>query len=307
MRGKNDSFETSIPIARVLFAMGLTSWVSALIGVGARGRVPRKCFISHSYADGGAVESLCRVLPRNVEPFIFPPIKVPPDQRVSDDLVRAILGCEELIYLTSASSASSFWVSFEKHFALRAGLKVFAFDPRKRRIRSHRGKIPTLPVYPWYSSKTRKTVDEIARFMKHDRYLDLFLDQDLQPGSDFRRSIEDALVSRLEGGGYCVAFVSEGCLDSERFQNELRHIALRWPTRILPVLLEPVRLPDWLRRVPGVPIYREKDQHRREQFHPDRLNRERLPRIDWNRVDDVIVRIFHLVYQGSPDLVRLGP
>jgi hypothetical protein len=284
--------------------MGLLRLLSTVIDIDAPVRAPRRCFISHSYADSGAVDSLRRMLPRDVEPFIFPPINVSPDQRVSDDLVREILRCDELVYLTSADSASSFWVSFERHFALRAGLKVFAFDPRKRKLRPHRGKLPTLPVYPWYLRKTRETVDEIARFMKHERYFDLFLDaEDLQPGSDFRQSIQDAIVSRLDKGGYCIAFVSEDCMDSERFQTELKQIALRWPSRMLPVLLEPVSLPDWLGRVPEVPIYRQKDQNRRDQFHPDRLNRERLPRIDWNRVDDLIVRIYHLVYKGSPDLV----
>jgi hypothetical protein len=61
--------------------------------------IPQKVFISHSYRDADERDRLLSLLPRSVEPVIFPPITVAPEQVVSNHLIEAILGCAGLIYL----------------------------------------------------------------------------------------------------------------------------------------------------------------------------------------------------------------
>ncbi len=45
--------------------------------------LPAKCFISHAYRDAEAREQLLQTLPKSVDPVIFPPITVSPDQLVT--------------------------------------------------------------------------------------------------------------------------------------------------------------------------------------------------------------------------------
>src|SRR5262249_34660759 len=88
--------------------------------------LPHKCFISHSLQDTDARGRMLAHLPKSVEPFIFPPITLPPDRMVSTELITAILESDGLIYLKGGVSASSFWVAFERDYAQRAGKEVFA-------------------------------------------------------------------------------------------------------------------------------------------------------------------------------------
>src|SRR5690242_12395462 len=88
--------------------------------------LPKKCFISHSFKDAEPRQELLAQLPRDVEPFVFPPIVVQPDQMVSDKLLDAIRACDGLIYLQGGASAQSFWVALERDYALRVGKSVYA-------------------------------------------------------------------------------------------------------------------------------------------------------------------------------------
>ena len=94
-------------------------------------QLPPKCFISHAYADGIARDSLIKSLPSGVEAVVFPPITVQPDQFVSNRLIESLLSCDGLIYLAGGASDSSFWVAFERDYALRAGKQVFLADLSK--------------------------------------------------------------------------------------------------------------------------------------------------------------------------------
>ena len=67
-------------------------------------KMPKKCFISHSYKDTEYVNLLLKMLPHMVKPIIFPPINVTPDQMVSNNLVKAILDCEGLVWLDGGFS-----------------------------------------------------------------------------------------------------------------------------------------------------------------------------------------------------------
>lgn len=91
--------------------------------------LPRHCFISHSYRDEDSLEALRTSIPREVQPYVFPPITASPDQFVCTALIDAILSQEGLIYLLGGHSAESFWVAFERDYGLRSTRKVFSFDP----------------------------------------------------------------------------------------------------------------------------------------------------------------------------------
>ena len=108
---------------------GSTMWLKL------KPKLPRRCFISHSCADINERERLLQILPSDVEPVIFPPISVAPDEMISDRLVESILGCDGLIYLASGNSATSFWVAFERDYALRSRKEVFAFHPQARSLK----------------------------------------------------------------------------------------------------------------------------------------------------------------------------
>jgi hypothetical protein len=73
----------------------------------------RRVFISHSYADRYACDRIVATLPSDVEPVVFPPIRVSPEDMVSTPLLAALRGCDELIYLTGGASDRSFWVAFD--------------------------------------------------------------------------------------------------------------------------------------------------------------------------------------------------
>ena len=89
--------------------------------------LPQKCFISHSYKDAGARERLLAQLPKGVEPFVFPPIVVFPEEMVSNKLLDAINACSGLIYLQGGASTQSFWVALERDYALRQRKPVFRY------------------------------------------------------------------------------------------------------------------------------------------------------------------------------------
>jgi hypothetical protein len=99
--------------------------------------------------------------------------------------------------------------------------------------------------------------------------------------------IERSIGERLSKGGYVVSFISNDALQSPVVMWELEEAARQWPDRILPALLEPVdltALPAVLRKQAPVVLYQE-------------TGREHA--LNWNGIDDLIVRIYHLVHRNS--------
>jgi hypothetical protein len=66
--------------------------------------LPVNCFISHSYADAAVRDRLLGALPPELQPRVFPPKTVSPDEFVSNSLIQAILDSEGLIYLRGGAS-----------------------------------------------------------------------------------------------------------------------------------------------------------------------------------------------------------
>jgi hypothetical protein len=259
--------------------MGLLRWWLA-------GSMPSPCFISHAYQDEEIVRDLLERLPGTISPFIFPPIKVPPDERVSDDLVKAILQCPGLIYILGGRSSESEWVSFERDYARRARKLIFSYDAKIQHFARDSSAPLALPVFPSYAGKDRSRVQQVTHFMQK-RYFDVWTEESLKPGSSFVEETSRGLETRLASGGYVVSFISKHVIESVYVRAELEFAAKQWPKQILHVLLDPIeleRLPLVFQTTAPVVLHRESG--------PD-------SGLNWNSIDDLIVRIYDLVYRNS--------
>ena len=249
--------------------------------------LPKKCFISHSYVDAAVRDRLIATLPAGAQPIIFPPITVEPNQFVSNTLIRAILECDGLIYLNGGYSERSFWVAFERDYALRLGKQVFSADAKTLEIVPHSGRPLDLVAFASYQRQDAAQVREIADFLNRERHFDLWLDiQNLQAGVDFAKEIEHSLEDRLNRGGYAVVFWSGNSSRSEYVNAEIEHAAKGisgFNDRVLFALLENVPLPPFWSRFqePGVQLYGDAERSLTQ------------------RMDDLVVRLYWLMYRKT--------
>lgn len=163
-----------------LFAMQLGGFKKMSIKKSKKGKAtdnfvrlkdfPKRCFISHSYKNKAAAEKLCSSLPKDVVAVKFPRVEPLPNKAVSNQIIPKILNCSGLIYLTSNASKLSFWVSFEKDYALRSRRKVFAYNSRNRTLqRDHSRPLP-LKLTVCYHSNDSNRVNRLLSWMAEKRY-----------------------------------------------------------------------------------------------------------------------------------------
>lgn len=249
--------------------------------------LPTKCFLSHAYADAAMRDQLIRRLPGNVEDVVFPPITVKPDQFVSDQLIGALLDCDGLIYLRGGTSAQSFWVAFERDYALRAGKQVFAADPVTLNIVRDTGAPLDLAAFASYHRDDRVRVREIADYLNHERYFDLWLDVvGIQAGDSFQNKISESLTDRLKRGGYAVVFWSRRASESLYVRGEMEKATKGMANvndRVLFALLEDCPIPEFWAQYhePSVQLYGDKNRPAAQ------------------RVDDLVVRLYWLIYRKT--------
>jgi len=256
-------------------------------GVAAQGhRLPRRCFISHAYADRVVCEKFVAALPKGVEPIVYPPITVPPEQHVSTPLLNALIATDGLIYLTGGKSDRSFWVAFERDYALRLGKRVFSANPETLGISACTEKPLDLEIFASYHHMDRGRVLEVCDFMKRERNFDIWLDRDrLAAGEDIRVSIRSATQRYVERG-YLVVFWSKDSAGSQWVQQEYRFAAEQignFNDRVLFALVDDAPLPDfWMKfQEPGVQIYGDD------------------VRSATQRLDDLIVRLYWLIHRKT--------
>jgi hypothetical protein len=249
--------------------------------------LPRRLFISHAYADQAVRDRLIAVLPPDVEPIVYPPIVLPPHEMVSTPLMAALRECDGLIYLTCGASDRSFWVAFERDYALRMGKPVFEADPNSLVITQTAGKPLELPVFASYHRQDRDRVTLVCNFMRNERNFDVFLDAEgLQAGDAWQEAIHGA-IERCVERGYLVAFWSHASASSEFMGREIqfaaKRIGTRFNDRVVFASLDDATLPDfWMRdQEPAVQIYA--DQARSAE----------------QRLDDLIVRLYWLIYRKT--------
>jgi hypothetical protein len=247
------------------------------------GALPRRCFISHAYADQEHLNDLLSALPGYVCPLIFPPIHVTPDQRVSDDLVKAILGCDGLIYVRSALSIARFWVIFERDYALRSRKLVYAYGSDDHRLTRDRSSPIKLRVFPSCTGGDMVRVKGILETMKK-RCFSVWSGEVLQLDKNMLEQTERGLRDIVENGGYLMIFISRETFNSIWVRQELEFVAARYPRQALFVALEDV----------GPTLFDSSSSalHQSSLFQPD-------GRLDENRVDDLIIRIYYMVHKAG--------
>ncbi|MEV4514209.1 TIR domain-containing protein [Dactylosporangium sp. NPDC049525] len=133
--------------------------------------LPGRVFISHAYDDAELVRALIASLPERVETVIFPRLDVDPKNAVSNGIVETILSCGGLIYLEGGRSTESRWVNFERDYALRAGLKVFAFKPETNTIRIDRSDPMPLAVQLVVSDKGQARAERLLAWLRTERHI----------------------------------------------------------------------------------------------------------------------------------------
>jgi hypothetical protein len=135
--------------------------------------LPKRCFISHSYKDTAALEKLLRSLPGDVEPIIFARAEPEPRQAVSNQIIPKILGCPGLIYLTGGASSKSFWVEFERDYALRSGRDVFAYIPNRDEFHRNRSPPMQLALTVMFHSSDEDRVRRLISWMARKRHFEI--------------------------------------------------------------------------------------------------------------------------------------
>lgn len=255
--------------------------------------LPKKVFISHSYIDAEARERLLALLSKGVEPFIFPPITVPPEQMISDKLLDAIRHCDGLIYLQGGASAESFWVALERDYALRAGKRVFSFAPGGAALTPDTSPPLHLPIFPTWGAGDMRRVMRMLKFMRNKRFFDPFDLNKLRQIVKNDVAVNDELIDKYYGvisnGGYGVFFWSKKAEESEWFSGDAQIVAVdRRPVmdRLVIALLDSTN-PAILSQQLG---WRFTDF---VQLYGD------AQRSEMQRLDDLIVRLYWLIYRNT--------
>lgn len=268
-----------------------------------------KYFISHAYKDMAVRDRMIEQLPDGVKPFIFPTILARPDQLVSNNLIEAILDCDGMIYLDKGYSARSFWVAFERDYALRAGKPLYRYDPAADTLERVTISPLQLPIFSQFSSFDYPTLERLFTVMKRERYFDLFTPPVTTTGAaqfidnPRDKTFETNLYKRLNQGGYLVIFWSRNANESDDVHQYIKFGYEYFPSdnpefhRMLFVLMDQTPVPDWyfqkvepyLQTIPHIsPV----------QLYPD------ADFSQMNRLDNLIVRLYWLIFRNQyPDLV----
>lgn len=252
-------------------------------------RPPGKYFISHSYGDAPVRDRLINHLPPGMVPFVFPPISVRPEEFVSNHLIEAILACDGLIHLQGGNSATSFWVAFERDFALRMGVPVFAAAPGTLVIRRDWSEPLDLVLYISYAREDAKQAERIANFLGHERHFNaVILSKDIPPTIDWIRQIQGEITDSIYRGGYQVVLWSKYSSSSKVVEDEIKYA------------LQRASLVDYKRTLfacldeEPLPPYISKDHHELAvQLYGDEILS------DTNRLDDLVVRLYWLIYRNT--------
>jgi hypothetical protein len=252
-------------------------------------RPPGQYFISHSYGDAPVRDHLIGRLPPGMKPFVFPPISVRPEEFVSNHLIEAILACDGLIYLEGGNSAKSFWVAFERDFALRSGMPVFAADPNTLSIRRDWSEPLDLVVYLSYTRRDKEAAENITRFLRDERHFNVWMDStDIPPSVDWVRQIEGQITDAIYRGGYEIVLWSKYSSSSKFIDQEMKSARRSASTvdhdRILFACLDAEPLPASLPR---------EYQALAVQLYGDEVFS------DTHRLDDLIVRLYWLIYRNT--------
>jgi len=163
--------------------------------------LPMRCFISHSYQDTAAKNKLLRILPDEVKTIVFPRLEPDPRQAVSNEIIPKILECTGLIYLTGGYSSASFWVAFERDYALRSGRQVFSFDPTSGSFQRDRSAPIDLALTVMFHQSDEERVRRLVSWMAKERYFQIDESNLRSTFGGFTGDILAAMEGLLTGAG----------------------------------------------------------------------------------------------------------
>lgn len=244
---------------------------------------PGKYFISHSYGDATVRDSMLHKLPEGVIPYIFPRIDVTPMEFVSNSLIGAILACDGMIYMNEGASARSFWVAFERDYALRAEKPVFSYTPSKSIFSRHTSPPLDLAVFASYTRKDVQIVMPVLDFMRKRRHFDVWIDtEQIKPGEMWPNKLEQGISGTIKRGGYVTTFW--GTNESEWVMRET--LTGLEKHRVIVAGLGS-QAPDFV-----------------QKYHDMFVQLMENGQINNNRIDDLIVRLYWLIFRNQfPELV----
>lgn len=295
--------------------------------------VKRTLFVSHAYADDAALQRLLdSTLPDGAEPVVFPAVEVEPSQRVSDQLMRAIRACDGLVYLDTERSRASLWVQFERNYARRLGKSVAAFDPRRQSFEADAGSpIDPIVAVNWNTAVTRdgEHVRGVAHHLYEAHKFEIRGDKHGLLDNDPRQMLDttDGLARKMAAGGVGLLFLSNEAVcggwhdwadpfTQRRAAKDFEPIPPGYTDERFGALDSARCLQIWLDEPDAQRIAAILDSGLRDRWanfarvieaglaEPDHLVVSDGPTLDWNRVDDIMVRAFSLAFSDGGDFRR---
>ena len=102
-------------------------------------------------------------------------------------------------------------------------------------------------VFIAYSFQDNNHARKLAKELREKGIRVWLAEEELRPGDNIQKGIQDALST----SGYLLALLSKASLESKWVQNEFQMALLResrgkWP-RVIPVLIEPVEIPEMIK------------------------------------------------------------
>ncbi|HEV7691938.1 MAG TPA: hypothetical protein VGO52_13975 [Hyphomonadaceae bacterium] len=262
---------------------------------GAATIIHSPCFISHSYADRNLRPAL-RALPRDVEPVIFPPIKVSPEEFVSDSLMKAIRACKSILVLDGPTSPRSFWVAFEKDLAARARMPMFFYDASAGAIVQRSVQPPKLAIFPSYIHADIETVRHVCDYLEQQRSFDpaRLMSEHLYAGASVVDEVSSYMSDALNVGGYVISFENDASK------------SLKLDRKIADGIVQNRVLRVWIgdpkdRPAPRRKLFGPKEVPMLALMKPTRPEADDFyrPELNNNRLDDLVVQLIALAYKNN--------
>jgi hypothetical protein len=249
--------------------------------------LPEHCFISHSPRDIKARDLLLRQLPARVRPYSFPRIEAHPNKLASNELIKAILDRDALIYLEGGYSARSFWVAFERDYALRAHKVTARFDPQTEKLRLSDTSPMTLPVFATYAANDKQRVHDMLTFMREERHFQIHDYAAQYAYATAATQVRSTVLEATNTGGYHIVFWTKAASVSKHVDYELPSNNFG---RVLFARLDDTPVPDWW--------YHKLRENPSSVAQPVQLYGDhQRPFIQ--RMDDLITGVYWLIYRST--------
>jgi hypothetical protein len=239
-------------------------------------------FISLSYKDQSIFFESRSLLPKWINPIIFPAKDITPDEMISDELFESIRQHDGLIYLSTENSSKSFWVALERDYAIRIKKPVYNLNPINKHFDRDLSQPMKLKVFPSYTRKDKLVVDTIIKLLR-ERHFDMFTDDLLQAGENFAATVNNEIISALDAGGYSVFFISKETINSEWVKQEFKATLDNYSNRIIPVIIDNSSITGVFAQYQALSLYDENCQ--------ENINR--------NKLDGLIVLLYWKIYQNT--------